>query len=122
MRAWTTSRTDPPRDGCVRAWRSRLGEASLDWDDDRAALSGKVVLLPGGTPSGAFSLSVDDAGRMLSKLRDNGLLSPGAVVVAQAVAGLVGDAGSTSLHVPLQLHGGLLSLGEIPLLRLPALR
>ncbi len=100
----------------------RLGEASLDWDDDRAALSGKVVLSPDGTPSGAFSLSVDDAGRMLSKLRDNGLLSPGAMVAAQAVAGLVGDAGSTRLHVPLQLHGGLLSLGEIPLLRLPAPR
>lgn len=100
----------------------RLGEASLDWDDDRAALSGTAVLLPDGMPSGAFSLSVDDAGRMLSKLRDNGLLSPGAVIAAQAVAGLVGDAGSSRLHVPLQLHDGLLSLGEIPLLRLPGLR
>ncbi len=100
----------------------RLGEASLDWDDDRAALSGNAVLSPDDTPSGAFSLSVDDAGRLLGKLRDNGLLSPGTVVAAQAVAGLVGDAGSRRLHVPLQLHGGLLSLGEIPLLRLPALR
>ncbi len=101
----------------------RLGEASLDWDNNRAALSGKAVLSPDGTPSGTFFLSVDDAGRMLGKLRDNGLLSPGAAVAAQAVAGLLGDAGSTRrVHLPLQLHGGLLSLGEIPLLRLPAAR
>ena len=99
----------------------RLGEASLDWDGDRAALSGQAVLSPDGTPSGTVFLSVDDAGRMLAKLRDNGLLSPGATVAAQAVAGLLGDAGSTrTLRLPLQLHGGLLSLGEIPLLRLPA--
>ncbi len=101
----------------------RLGEASLDWDGNRAALSGKAVLLSDGTASGTFRLSVDDAGRMLAKLRDNGLLSPGATVAAQAVAGLVGGPGNNAtLHLPLQLHAGTLSLGEIPLLRLPRLR
>lgn len=101
----------------------RLGEASLDWDGDRAALSGEAALSPDGTPSGTLFLSVDDAGRLLAKLRDAGLLSPGATVAAQAVAGLIGGAGSAStLHLPLQLRAGLLSLGEIPLLRLPALR
>ncbi len=101
----------------------RLGEASLDWDGARAALSGRAVLSPDGTPSGTFSLSTDDAGRLVSKLRDVGLLSPGAAVAAQAVAGLVGDATPGSrLRLPLQLRDGLLGLGDIPLLRIPAMR
>ncbi len=101
----------------------RLGEASLEWDGDRAALSGEAVLSPDGTASGTFSLSVDDAGRLLSKLRDAGLLSPGAAVAAQAVAGLVAGATPGSrLHLPLRLQDGLLGLGDIPLLRLPTLR
>ena len=101
----------------------RLGEASLEWDGDCAALSGEAVLSPDGTASGTFSLSVDDAGRLLSKLRDARLLSPGAAVAAQAVAGLVADATPGSrLQLPLRLRGGLLGLGDIPLLRLPALR
>ena len=101
----------------------RLGEASLDWDGDRAALSGRIVLSRDGTPSGTLSLSVYDAGRMVSKLCRAGLLSPGAAVVAQAVTGLVGAASpGPGLHLPLTLRGGLLGLGEIPLLRIPGIR
>ncbi len=122
------ARLDASLDGPPVPWLRpgdaiRLGEASLDWDGDRAALSGTILLAADGIPFGTLSLSVDDAGRMVSKLRDTGLLSPGAAVVAQAVAGLVGAAApGTPLHLPLTLHGGLLSLGEIPLLRIPGLR
>jgi hypothetical protein len=99
-----------------------VDRAAIDWDGNDAVLAGHAALQPDRTCSGRFDLSVADADRMLSKMRETGLLTSGAAIAARAVAGLVvAAAPGPRLHLNLELHRNLLSLGNIPLLRVPTI-
>lgn len=111
-----------PTSHAFRAWqqaggRIALREASLDWGGSGAALAGDAVLLPDGFPEGRFTLFLTDPDRLLKQMREHGLIAPGALVASRAVLGLVAAADTgPQLRLPLRLHGGVLALGEIPLL------
>ena len=126
----------------LRDWRAGGGrlllrQATIDWKDAGIEAAGHVVLDGNLQPDGGFTVQVTGADAMLDRLAQSGRLDPSAVAAARAVLGLISAArdeprgrstGQPSagplrrpLQLPLTLHGGLLSLGQIPLLRIPDL-
>ena len=98
--------------------RLRIEQASLDWGGGGAALGGEASLGADGTASGRFDLVVANAADILRQMRNAGLIDQGTMVAIGAVVGLI-EAGQPGprVHLPLRLQDGMLSLGEIPLLR-----
>lgn len=111
-----------PTSHAIGAWqqaggRIALREASFDWGASGAALAGDATLLPDGFPEGRFTLFLTDPDRLLRQMREHGLIAQGVLVASRAVLGLVAAADTgPQLRLPLRLHGGVLALGEIPLL------
>ncbi|WP_428394070.1 DUF2125 domain-containing protein [Lichenicoccus sp.] len=106
--------------------RLLLQEAALRWKDAQVILSGAATLPRGG--NGAFSVHIVGADALLSMAATAGILTPRAASTARAVLALITSAGGVAtgpvvlppLDLPLGLHDGVLSLGRIPLLRLPS--
>lgn len=116
-----------PIDQAVAFWQRgggiRLDEASIDWNESGAALSGHAALLPDGSLDGRFSLSLTQPLQGLRQLHASGLIDAGTQLAAGAVLGLVAAAApGPQLHLPLTLDHGTLELGTIPLARLGAVR
>lgn len=126
----------------LRDWRAGGGrlllrQATIDWKDAGIEAAGHVALDGNLQPDGGFTVQVTGADAMLDRLAQSGRLDPSAVAAVRAVLGLISAArdeppdrppGRPSakavgrpLQLPLTLHGGLLSLGQIPLLRIPDL-
>lgn len=114
-------------------WRSRGGrvvieDIAMDWDGTSASLAGHVAVGADGYASGAFSLSTRAPDVILERLRDAGLIASGQAISMRAVLDVIraGETGGAADHdepvrLALTLDHGLLRLGRIPLLRLPAL-
>ena len=108
------------------AERLLLRQAVLDWPDTRIETSGQATLDGNLQPDGRLAVRVTGADALLDRLAQSGRVSPSAVSAVRAVLGLIaagrGSPDGTDRH-PLELwltlHGGLLSLGQIPLLRIP---
>ena len=116
----------------IRAWRDGGGrvllrQASLDWSDATIEASGQASLDGNFQPDGAFSVRMKGADAVLDRLVRSGRITQEAAGAMRAVIGLIGaarDAGpkpgsaALSLELPLELRGGTLLLGQIPLLRI----
>ncbi|WP_240759296.1 DUF2125 domain-containing protein [Lichenicoccus roseus] len=104
--------------------RLMLANAGLRWPDARADLAGTATLDGKLLADGGFSLHVVAPDRLLDHLTQAGLLSAAQAVPVRAVIGLLQDARGAAqrdiLDLPLTLHGGLLSLGRLPLMQIPA--
>lgn len=99
--------------------RLRISEASVEWGGGGGAVAGQAALRPDGLTDGGFDLALTDYPQALQRLRDAGLIGPGAAVASGAVLGLIDAAGPVrQLHLPLALQRGQLTLGSIPLLRI----
>ena len=113
----------------LRGWRDAGGrlllrEAGLDWGDCRLRASGQASLDENLQPDGAFGVDITGADALLDRLEYSRRITAPAAGAIRAILGLIGDArdgtGRTgALQLPLQLHGGVLLLGDIPLLRIP---
>ena len=106
-----------------------LRQAMLTWENSAIDVSGQASLDPNNSPIGDFVARVQDADDLLDRLVRSGRVAPAAAASVRAVLGLIA-AGSDNregmqasqskpaLSLPLTLRAGLLSLGQIPLLRL----
>lgn len=117
----------------LRAWRAGQGrlllrQLAVQWSDAGITASGQATLDGNLQPDGGFTVRITGADAMLDKLAQSGRIDPPAASAIRAVLGLIsaaqdvprpGDA-RRLLELPLSLHAGLLSLGQIPLLRIPA--
>ena len=120
----------------LRDWRAGGGrlllrQAMIDWNDAGIEAAGHVALDGNLQPDGSFTVQITGADAMLDRLARSGRVGPSAIAAVRAVLGLISAARddppgrSTAgaqrrpLQLPLTLHGGLLSLGQIPLLRIP---
>jgi len=76
-------------------------------------------------PAGAATADVSGYAPTLDVLARHGAISDSAAVAAKAMLSLLAatpaDGGPSQVEVPLTLHGGTLSMHDIPLLRLPHL-
>lgn len=122
--------------GRLRGWRDSGGrlllrEFGLDWNGARLGASGQALLDGNFQPDGRFSVRIEGADALLDKLTQSGRLTPGAVSAVRAVLDLVASArdnpGAAAgppralppVELPLTLRGGILLLGQIPLVRVP---
>ena len=122
-----------PLAGGASQWRAGGGrlllrQAVAAWSDAGIEASGQATLDGNLQPDGGFVVQVTGADAMLDRLARSGWIEPTAASAVRAVLGLIAAAreGSAAgnarrpLELPLTLHGGLLSLGQIPLLRIPS--
>ena len=99
--------------------RLRIDEASIGWGDSLAALAGDAGFDLDDSLDGAFELSLTRPDPALRQLEAAGLIRPGVSQAIRAVLGLVAASQpGPQIHLPLDLRHGLLSLGDIPLLRI----
>ncbi len=128
----------------LRDWRAGGGrlllrQVVIDWKYADIEAAGHVALDGNLQPDGSFTVQITGADAMLDRLAQSGRIDPSAVAAVRAVLGLIAAArddppgqstgrptgGPRSgalrrpLQLPLTLHGGLLSVGQIPLLRIP---
>ena len=122
-----------PLAGGADHWRTGGGrvllrQATADWSDGGIVASGQATLDGNLQPNGGFVVRITGANAMLDRLARTGWIEPSVASAVRAVLGLIaagrddtqaGDA-RRPLELPLALHGGLLSLGRIPLLRVPS--
>lgn len=116
-----------PLPDALASWRGsggrlRIEEASVDWGPSSAAAGGEFGLGADGAAEGRLDLVLSNPDELLQQLRNAGLVGPGRMVAMRAVIGLIG-AGQPGprVHLPLQLRGGTLGIGELPLLRIGAI-
>ena len=116
-----------PLPDALASWRSsggrlRIEEASVDWGRSSAAAGGAFGLGTDGAADGRLDLVLGSPDELLQQMRNAGLVGPGRMVAMRAVIGLIG-AGQPGprIHLPLQLEGGTLGIGELPLLRIGAI-
>ena len=117
----------------VRGWRAGSGrlllrQAALGWPGARIEASGQASLDGNFQPDGGVTVRLTGADVLLDRLAQSGRVAPSTVAAIRAVLGLIaagrGNPDGTGARHPLELwlalHAGLLSLGQIPLLRLPS--
>lgn len=116
----------------LQAWRAGAGrllvrQAVLGWKNARIDVSGQATLDGNLQPDGGFTITLIGADALLDGLAHSGRLTPATASAARAVLGLISAAGNDAgtmprgqLQLPLALHAGILSLGQIPLLRVPS--
>ena len=129
-----------PLAGGVERWRAGGGrvllrQAAANWSDGGIEASGQATLDGNLQPDGGFVVQVTGANAMLDRLAQSGWIEPSVASAVRAVLGLIAaardgapaahggsqaDGSRPPLELPLTLHGGLLSLGQIPLLRVPS--
>ena len=128
----------------LRAWRAGGGrlllrQATMRWNDTSIDASGHATLDGNLRPDGAFTVRITGADAMLDRLAQSGRIDAPTASAIRAVLGLIsaardapppGQAGTgdtrarqaqPALELPLALRAGQLSLGQIPLLRIPDL-
>ena len=124
----------------LRAWRAGGGrlllrQATMRWADAGIEASGHAALDGNLQPDGAFTVRITGADAMLDRLARSGRINSSTASAIRAVLGLIAaardapqpgrsganDATARPLALPLALHAGQLSLGRIPLLRIPDL-
>jgi uncharacterized protein DUF2125 len=112
--------------------RLLLRQAELSWDGAKIEASGRASLDGNFQPIGSFFVRIEGGDTLLDTLAQSGRLTPGAANAVRAVLGLVAAARDNprtpaagnahdlpALELPLLLRGDVLSLGQIPLLRIP---
>jgi hypothetical protein len=114
-----------PPGGTAAAWQKAggsLGLRLLHVVDGRLMLDGegRFQLDASHRPAGSMTLTVAGLDETLDRLARNGVLSRQAVIAITAMLGLMMRPPEPQLlRAPLSLRAGLVSLGAIPVLRLP---
>lgn len=114
------------------AWQAAGGRVRVEGLDARwSAPWGALGVTGEGTawldaalqPVAQARLRLSDYAAALDALVSSGALAPGAATAAKAVLGLMAEPGpgGPSVQVPLRLESGVIGMGRMPLLRLPAL-
>ena len=127
----------PPQGGATvspaqvaTAWRNaggtlELPRLALDWGPLRGEASGSLGLDGDLQPAGTASFRVEDYPKVLQALAQAGRITRQAAMAATAVIALIGhasdQAGHQSVQLPLALQDRTLTLGRIPLARMPEL-
>ncbi len=112
------------------AWRDGGGrllvdDAALRWGPLAVTVRGALGLDGRLQLSGAGTADIVGANPALDAGAHAGLIPPGVAMTAQAVLAVMGRApgpgGADAVRLPFRLHDSTLSVGEIPLARVPAL-
>lgn len=114
------------------AWQAAGGRVRVDgldarwsprWGAGGVTGGGEAWLDPALQPVARARVRLSDYAAALDALAAAGVLSPGGAAAAKAVLGLMAEPGpgGPSVQVPLRLEGGVIGMGRVPLLRLPAL-
>lgn len=103
-------------EGLEARWSARWGGLGVTGD-------GTVWLDAALQPVAQARLRLSGYAAALDALAASGALAPGGATAAKAVLGLMAEPGpgGPSVQVPLRLDGGVIGMGLVPLLRLPAL-
>lgn len=101
--------------------RLTLREARLDWGDIRAHVSGELTPDADGLAQGRLDVRLDGAAKALDLAIAAGLIAPEARATWQAAIATLAPPGQ-SLTLPLQLAGGRMLMGPLPLGPAPRLR
>ena len=122
---------DQPADGQLRAgaWRDGGGkltidEARLRWGPLAVTAHAVLGLDSRLQPSGAGSADIAGSAPALDAASHAGLIPPGLALTAQAILAVMshvaGPDGKDAVRLPFQLHDSTVSVGEIPIVRIPA--
>ncbi len=117
----------PTPDASARAWRDAggrvaLGPASLRWGPLAALGQGSVGLDDQLQPDAAGTVDASGLPDLLDALARSGAVPGPAASAAKAVlAVLSAPSGGKSVHLPVVLSRGILSVARYPLLRVPPL-
>lgn len=114
------------------AWQAAGGRLRVDgldarwsprWGASHVTGEGEAWLDPALQPAARARLRLSDHAATLDALAAAGALTPAGAAAAKAVLGLMAEPrpGGPSVQVPLRLEGGVIAMGRVPLLRLPAL-
>ena len=110
------------------AWRDGGGRVVLQrlaarWGDLAATGSATLALDGALQPSATATLRLSGYDAALDALAASGTIGPGTATIARAVLGLMAQTdagGARSVELPLTWRAGVVSAGQIPLLRTPA--
>ncbi len=123
---------DQPADGQLRAaaWRDGGGtltieDAGLRWGPLAAVANATLGLDRGLQPSGAGTADIAGSAPALDAASRAGVIPPGLALTAQAILAVMnhvtGSEGKDAVRLPFQLHDNTVSVGAIPIARLPAI-